>query len=327
MSRRADVLAAGALVWRLSGKTVEVLLVHRPAYDDWSIPKGKLNNGEDIQVAAVREVEEETGIAISLGQPLGKVSYRLGDGRKKTTHYWAARPLSINTKVYKSRPRVKPAKESEIDGKRWVPTRLAYQLLTQEADRKLLNRLIDQYAEDRLRTWTLIVARHTRAMKRSAWKGGKGSEATRPLTPIGAKHAGELIPLLAAYGVTRVISSPWERCVATVRPYAKALRTDIEMHEELTEASHEKKPKVVFKLIDLLLRRNEAPAVVCVHRPTLPTIVQAFEERAQQTIIKQVPKTDPWLRTGEVLVAHVARRRGRPATIVALEKVRPSILG
>ncbi|AZN30072.1 NUDIX hydrolase [Flaviflexus salsibiostraticola] len=327
MSRRADVLAAGAIVWRLNGRTLEVLLVHRPSYDDWSIPKGKLNNGEDIQVAAVREVEEETGIAISLGQPLGKVSYRLGDGRKKTTHYWAAQPLSINTKVYKSRPRVKPAKESEIDEKRWIPTRLAYQMLAHESDRELLGKLIDQYSDGKLKTWPLLVARHTRAMKRSAWKGGSGTEATRPLTPIGEKHARELVPLLAAYGVTRVVSSPWERCVATMRPYAKALRTEIEMYDELTEASHESKPKVVDKLVDFMVRRNEASAVICVHRPTLPTIVAALENRAQYSIIKQVPKTDPWLRTGEVLVAHVARRRGHSATIVSLEKVRPSVLG
>lgn len=303
-----------------------MLLVHRPRYDDWSIPKGKLNNGEDLQAAAVREVEEETGIPILLGQPLGRVSYRNGDGRRKTTHYWAGRPLSINTKVYKARPKVTPAKESEIDEVRWVPARLAFQMLTQEADRDLLGKLIDQHADDKLNTWTLLVARHTRAMKRSAWKSGKGSEATRPLTPIGAKHAKELIPLFAAYGVTRVISSPWERCVATVRPYAKALRTEIEMHEELTEAAHEQKPKPVYRLIDLLLRRNESPVAVCAHRPTLPTIVEAFEDRAPHSIIKQVPKTDPWLRTGEVLIAHVAQRRGRKATIVALEKVRPSVL-
>ena len=310
----------------MNGRKIEVLLVHRPDYNDWSIPKGKLNEGEDIQAAAVREVEEETGVPIILGQPLGKVSYRLGDGRKKVTHYWAARPLPKDTKVYKSRAKVRPAKQSEIDDARWVSSRIAMQLLDHETDRDLLGKLLDQYADDKLDTWTLLVARHTRAMKRSAWKSGKGSEATRPLTPIGTKHSKDLIALFASYGVTRVISSPWERCVATVRPYAKALGAVIETHDELTEAAHEKKPRPVFRLIDQLLRKNEAPVAVCAHRPTLPTIVDAFQARAPHAIIKQVPKTDPWLRTGEVLVAHVSQRRGRKATIVALEKVRPSVL-
>lgn len=325
MSGRS-VVAAGALVWRLNGRTIEVLLVHRPDYNDWSIPKGKLNNGEDIQVAAVREVEEETGVSISLGQPLGKVSYKISGGRKKIIHYWAGRPLPTDTKVYKSRRKVSPAKKAEVDDARWVPTRIAFQLLDHDSDRDLLGKLIDQHTDDKLQTWTLLVARHTRAMKRSAWKSGQGSEATRPLTPIGQKHAKELNKLLAAYGVTRVVSSPWERCMATVRPYAKALGTTIETHDELTEAAHEKKPRHVYRLIDLLLRKGEAPVAVCAHRPTLPTIVEAFENRAPHSIIKQVPKTDPWLRTGEVLVAHVAQRRGRKATIVALEKVRPSVL-
>lgn len=314
-------------MWRMNGRKLEVLLVHRPDYNDWSIPKGKLNKGEDIQICAVREVEEETGVPIYLCQPLGKVSYKLPDGRKKIIHYWVGQPLDSKTKVFKSRPKVSPAKKTEVDDARWVPAQVAFNLLDHEDDKTLLGKLMDQHNDDKLKTWTLLVARHTRAMKRSAWKNGKGPEHNRPLTPIGEKHAKELNRLLAAYGVTRIVSSPWERCVATVHPYAKALGVDIETHDELTEAAHEQKPKPVYRLIDRLLRKNEAPVAVCAHRPTLPTIVKAFEDRAPYSIIKQVPKTDPWLRTGEVLIAHVAQRRGRKATIVALEKVRPSILG
>ncbi|WP_182171317.1 NUDIX hydrolase [Flaviflexus equikiangi] len=323
---RSDVLAAGALVWRRRGRDVEVLLVHRPRYDDWSIPKGKLHNGEDVQVAAVREVEEETGVAISLGQPLGKVAYRLGDGRKKITHYWVGCPLSTDSAVYRVRPAVSPAKRSEIDDVRWVSSKKAFGMLSQESDRDLLGKLMDQHADDKLSTWTLLVVRHSRAMKRSAWKGGKGPEETRPLTAVGAKHAKELIPLLSSYGVTRVVSSPWERCMATMRPFAKAVGVEIEERDELTESAHEKKPRPVYRLIDQLLRKNDSAVAVCAHRPTLPTIVEAFQNRAPHAIIKQVPTTDPWLKTGEVLIAHVSQRKGHKAHIVALEKVRPSVL-
>lgn len=312
-------------MWRVSNRKLEVLLIHRPSYDDWSIPKGKLNNGEGTPVAAIREVEEETGVPIYLGQPLGAVSYKLGDGRKKTTYYWAAQPLSISTKLFKVRPHVAPAKTTEVDKVEWVPAKKAFDRLTQESDRDLLGKLVDQYNDDKLNTWTLIVVRHTRAMKRSAWKKGKGSEETRPLTPAGEKMAKEMIPLLSAYGVTRLISSPWERCVATVRPYQQAMGIELETNECLTEAAHEKKSKPVYRLVDNLLGTNEAPVALCAHRPTLPSIVQAFLDRAPHSITKSIPKEDPWLATGEALVAHVSQRRGRKARIVALEKLRPSI--
>lgn len=325
MSSRPDVVAAGALVWRVTGRKLEVLLVHRPSYDDWSIPKGKLNNGEDIPVAAIREVEEETGVPIYLGQPIGKVNYRLGDGRKKTTYYWAARPLSTSTKVFKVRPHVSPAKSSEVDKVRWVTAKKAFNILTQDSDKELLGKLVDQHNDDKLDTWTLMVVRHSRAVKRSAWKGGKGSEETRPLTPVGGKMAKEMIPLLSSYGITRIVTSPWERCVATMRPYANAMKINMETFDELTESAHEKKPRPVYRLIDKLLRVNEAPVALCAHRPTLPTIVEAFRDRAPHSIIKQVPRTDPWLQTGEALVAHVSQRRDRKATIVALEKLRPRV--
>lgn len=92
---RPALQAAGALVWRERGRKLQVLLVHRPRYNDWSWPKGKPESGEPLVATAVREVSEETGKRIVLGQPLGCVRYRVG-GRPKETHYWAATaPLSL----------------------------------------------------------------------------------------------------------------------------------------------------------------------------------------------------------------------------------------
>ena len=80
---RETVKAAGALVWRENGKHLEVLLVHRPRYDDWSIPKGKVDPCESVRTCAVREVAEETGVQVILGQPLSRVHYKIADGSWK----------------------------------------------------------------------------------------------------------------------------------------------------------------------------------------------------------------------------------------------------
>ena len=88
---RETVKAAGALVWREKGKHLEVLLVHRPRYDDWSIPKGKVDSCESVRTCAVREVAEETGVQVILGQPLSRVRYKIADGARKEVHYWSAR--------------------------------------------------------------------------------------------------------------------------------------------------------------------------------------------------------------------------------------------
>jgi 8-oxo-dGTP pyrophosphatase MutT (NUDIX family) len=83
-----EVRAAGGIVWRLVDGAVEVLLVHRPRYDDWSFPKGKLEPGETFEAAAAREVQEETGIQGALGHELPEVRYTDGKGRPKLVRYW-----------------------------------------------------------------------------------------------------------------------------------------------------------------------------------------------------------------------------------------------
>jgi 8-oxo-dGTP pyrophosphatase MutT (NUDIX family) len=83
------VRAAGGVVWRAAGADVEVLLVHRPRYRDWSFPKGKAKKGESDEECALREVEEETGLRCRLGPELASTSYRDGKGRRKVVRYWA----------------------------------------------------------------------------------------------------------------------------------------------------------------------------------------------------------------------------------------------
>lgn len=130
------MLAAGGVVWRRRDDgTLEVMIVHRPGYDDWSFPKGKLDPGESDETAAVREVEEETGHRCRLGEELGTVRYSDRHGRPKYVRYWAM------TAVDPFSDSVAAADEHEIDAVSWVDLADARRLLSYEHDRELLDRL------------------------------------------------------------------------------------------------------------------------------------------------------------------------------------------
>lgn len=319
------VQAAGTITWRVSGSELQVLLVHRPRYDDWAWPKGKLEKGETLAECAVRETEEETGVRVALGQPLGVVRYDLGQNVRKVTSYWAARELPADSPAQAAREKIARAARSEIDEVRWVEVTAAEKLLTYLCDRVPLGELIDQYEDDKLVTWTLVVLRHGQAVKRSAWKKGKGAEEDRPLTRTGGKHARGLVPILAAYGVEDVVTSPWERCAATVRPYLEVTGLVADSRPELTEAAHARAARPVRRIVHREVTVKDAPLVLCTHRPVLPTVVETIAEHTPRRIFAKLPAHDPWLKPGEALVVHVAPRRRRSATVVALERVRPIV--
>lgn len=319
-----EVVAAGALVWRPAGRSIEVLLVHRPSYDDWSIPKGKIKEGETLVDVAVREVEEETGVPIELGQPLGVVRYRLSDGRRKVCHYWVGKPLPEDSPVRQYRGKVKPAAKSEIDGATWVKAKRAMKMLTMKSDRELLGKVLDQFSDRKLDTWTVVLVRHGQAVKRTAWGKGVGREETRPLTKRGQIQAGNLQSYLSAYGVTYLQSSPWERCAATLRPYSESTGLGINERPFLSEHAYQDHPEQVKAFIDRELKVRDESTAICIHRPTLPTIMQSFQRRCPYSVHKHLPTSDPWLKPAEFLVAHVASPQGRKAKIVALEQSRPA---
>ena len=124
----AQVRAAGGLVCRTSADGLtEVLIVHRPAYDDWSFPKGKLERGETDEEAAAREVEEETGLRCRLERELPETRYVDARGRAKTVRYWLMTPIGGRL-----------AADNEIDEARFAPVAEALAVLTYERDRELL---------------------------------------------------------------------------------------------------------------------------------------------------------------------------------------------
>jgi 8-oxo-dGTP diphosphatase len=127
------VRAAGGVVWRRdSAGALEVLVVHRPRYDDWTLPKGKLLPGERDEDAAVREVEEETGLRCELGGELPPSTYHDEHGRPKVVRFWAMRPLGGDFHPH-----------DEVDEARWLPLTEAPDALSYVGDRAVLAALAD----------------------------------------------------------------------------------------------------------------------------------------------------------------------------------------
>ncbi len=201
-SANGVIRAAGALVWRPSGRGLEVAVVHRRRYDDWSFPKGKRERGEHVLITAVREVAEETGVRVILGRPLSAALYER-NGRPKRVDYWAGRPAVGGWASF--RP------NDEVDELAWLPVRSARGRLTYPHDTAML----DEFAAGPADTVPFVLLRHASAVGRDTWPG---EDRDRPLDGSGADESERLAGLLSCFGSARVISSPAERCVATVRP-------------------------------------------------------------------------------------------------------------
>jgi 8-oxo-(d)GTP phosphatase len=280
-----DVVAAGAVVLRRRNGG-EVLLVHRPKYDDWAWPKGKQDPGEHVTATAVREVLEETGVEVRLGRPLPRQLYLVSGGRAKHVHYWTGWVVGDeDVSGY--------AANSEIDQVTWVGFDKARRMLTYADDVALLER-VEKHPK---RTTALVVLRHTRARKRDNWSG---DDAERPLSQQGRDDAEQLIPVLSAYGVTRIVSSDSARCLQTVQPYAADHVLTVDGQPGLSEEDWT--PESVSGVVGELLAGKEN-AVLCSHRPVLPEILAALG-------VDEEP-----LAPGEMVVCQ--HRKGR---IVAVER-------
>ena len=294
MASERITTAAGGVVWRKRPgprrpePRIEVLVVHRPSYDDWTFPKGKSDPGETLQQTAVREIEEEAGIRVRLGHPLQTISYPISGGTKQVS-YWSARLVGSD----ESAPFV-PNKE--VDEIRWVDVRDAHDLLTYPHDVELLETFRTLHESQAHRTRTLIVLRHAKAQPREAGL----DDLDRALTSTGASRALELVPLLEAYGIRRVVSSPAARCAQTVEPYALSISTFLEIDDRLSEQT---RPARVTRSVETLLDRKK-PVVLCTHRPTLPWVFDAIGAALED------------LAPGQAIVVH--HRGGR---VRATEKV------
>jgi len=165
------ILAGGAVVTREHPtRGIEVVIIHRKRYDDWTLPKGKTEAGEAIPVTAVREVWEETGVRIRLGVPLDRIWYNSGKPGLKQVDYWAGTVLDT----------VRRAPDAEVDVVSWLPIRAAMARLTFSHDHFLVKQVLDQPP-----TTPLVILRHAKAMDRKDWSK---KDAARPLASRGRRR-------------------------------------------------------------------------------------------------------------------------------------------
>ncbi|MEU6740579.1 NUDIX hydrolase [Streptosporangium sandarakinum] len=249
------IRAAGAVVWRGRESAPEVALVHRPKHDDWTFPKGKLRPGEHVVAGALREVAEETGLAVLLGRPLPPIHYLVG-GRPKRVDYWTARVAEG------ARP-VAEREDDEVDEVVWVPVAEAARLLTYEWDAGLL----DALGSAPLATTTLVLVRHALAGSRGEWEG---DDDERPIDRDGAAQAAALAGVLPGYLPAELVSSPSRRCVQTLEPYAGRAGLAIRPEPALSESRHD--PGTALRLVTGLLAADR-PAAVCSHGKVLPGLM------------------------------------------------------
>lgn len=301
-----SIHAAGALCWRVQKKQLEVLLIHRQRYDDWSWPKGKLDKGETLPECAVREVFEEVGLPILLGIPLPSIRYAVKSGHKEV-QYWAAAVDGL--------PALPDGKE--VDAVLWCSPEKARKLLSNPSDVVPLDALVAAHEQQTLETWPLLVIRHAKAKPRSAWTRAEGE---RPLAATGKRQALYLQRLMMAWQPRRIHTSGWMRCISTIAPYVKATKAKVKVVPWLTEADHARHPGKVSAVVEKALTRSSATAL-CTHRPVLPTVLATLAAHMGPKLGRKLPLRDPHLSPGEILVAHVSA--AAPGRIVALEQHKP----
>ncbi|OCB38664.1 NUDIX hydrolase [Mycobacterium malmoense] len=256
------VYAAGAVLWRptdSSNPGLEVAVIHRPRYDDWSLPKGKVDPGETAPVAAVREVCEETGHQAILGRRLDMVSYPIEAGVKKV-YYWAARSTGGDF-----------TPGNEVDELVWLPRADALKKLSYAHDRKMLRHFTKHPAD----THTVLVVRHGTAGRKSRFKG---DDTQRPLDKRGRAQAEALVPQLLAFGATEVHAADRLRCHQTVEPLAEELGVTVHNEPALTEESYAKSPKRARQRMLEIAERQGTP-VICSQGKVIPDLIEWWCER------------------------------------------------
>ncbi|MGB7962503.1 MAG: histidine phosphatase family protein [Propionicimonas sp.] len=271
-----DVTAAGAVVVGGDHAAPEVLLVRQARDDRWRLPLATVDPGEYLAGCAARATQDDAQASVRLGVPVGQLP---DPDEGRLVAWWRARATT-------TRP---PTPGAGIEQVAWAPDVDAVRSLAcasqQRAVRQALA-LTDSVP--------ILLVRHTKAMQRSNWVG---RDQARPLDARGRRQAANLIPLLAAYGITRLASSTSTRCVKTLLPYAKAERLEIEGWATLSEEQAEKNLKAVDNLMRRLIAQSldmGTPLAICGHRPVLPTMLTALG----------IP-TQP-LQPGACMVAHLS---------------------
>jgi 8-oxo-dGTP pyrophosphatase MutT (NUDIX family)/phosphohistidine phosphatase SixA len=248
------IRAAGGVVWRVHEGKVEVAVVHRPRYDDWSLPKGKLHPGESALSAAVREVGEELGAEVAVSRRIGTVAYDVADDHKTVT-YWVMRHVGGQF-----------TPNDEVDQVSWLRPKAARERLTYHVDRRIMSDFLAVPIPDS----AIVLVRHARAGKRGDWQG---HDNDRPLDDVGRAQAERLAELLSYFRPDQILSAGLARCVQTVEPLAERLGLPIRVDPVFSDAAFAKSPSATEDAV-LALAKPGLVSVVCSQGHTIPSLVE-----------------------------------------------------
>jgi 8-oxo-dGTP diphosphatase len=255
-SRPEVIGAAGGVVYRRrpNGKA-EYLVVHRPRYDDWSLPKGKLDPGESYEACAEREVMEETGFTVKLREEIGTIAYTTPGNNPKRVRYWLMSQLDGAFVT-----------NGEVDDVAWLRPRKARAALSYGRDRAVFDRAVQLVR--RPASGRVYLVRHALAGDRAQWKG---SDKKRPLSKRGRTQAAAITDALSGFPVTDIWSSRWIRCHDTVAPLAHLLDLPVQHHGALVEGAAAAGPRDVERLVSSLAGST---AVLCTHGDVIAAFVE-----------------------------------------------------
>ena len=249
----AEIRAAGGVVWRDDGNVPQVAVIHRDRYDDWTLPKGKLEAGESDLAAAVREVAEETGARVAVTRRLGRVHY-LVEGVPKSVRFWAMRYLSGEF-----------AAGDEVSDLLWLPVADARARLTYDRERSVL----DEFTAVPVPQSVVALVRHAKAGKRSEWRG---DDRLRPLEKIGRRQARTLAEFLRAFAPERIVAADLTRCVQTVEPLAQVSGREVEVVPTFADEAYVNDPDAARSEV-LALAKSAASTVMCSQGIAIPGLV------------------------------------------------------
>ena len=256
------IIAAGGVIWRhnIDGE-VEVLLVHRPRYDDWTLPKGKLEDGEALIACAYRELLEETGLSVKLGPYIGSVEYFVPDGLKQVA-YWSASLVSDNSAFHPN---------EEVDEVQWLTIDGALDKATRDSDRTI----IERFRTTPYDTSALIMLRHAKALERTEWQG---EDEDRPLQIIGQLQAKRMLSIYQVYGIEEIHTSDAVRCLDTVAQMAKSLQLTPIITNAVSEYTYKKNREKAIDYAKELIKSNQQ-IILCSHNPVLPRMMEKLTKK------------------------------------------------
>lgn len=273
------IRAAGAVLWRQkTHNEIEIALIHRPRYDDWSLPKGKVEDGESALECAHRELFEETGIDAQFTRQLDSIEYE-DNGQTKRVLYWAAQSLN---------PLLEFVANEEVDQLKWLSPTDALTTLTHPSDAQVLGNFMSQAPN----TDTLIILRHTKALERGDWDE---DDSLRPLAESGQAQAHQLVSRMAPFAIDEIYTSDYLRCLQTVAPLADAKQIVPVAVPNLNEETFELDPQRAITFANAL-KQDQKNILICSHNPVIPTMLRGIlsTKLKNRDLIKLEPG-DAWI--------------------------------